>query len=88
MRRQYFSPEDHLNKNNIITKVKRLFMNNSYPPEGWHWYSENKNIVCGQVMGSVSLSHGRDMKRYWHDFAGAVENQTWIDLRGIKDKHA
>ena len=87
MRRQYFSPEDHINENNIITKVKELFVNNSYPPEGWHRYSENENTVCGQVMGCVSLSHGQDMNRYWHDFAGAVANRTWIDLRSAKDNH-
>ena len=86
-RRQNFSPEDHLNENNIMAKVKEIFPNVSYPPEGWHRYSENENTVCGQVMGSVSLSHGQDMQDYWHEFAAAVANRTWIDLRSIKDKH-
>ena len=27
------------------------------------------------------------MQTYWHEFAGAVANRTWIDLRSIKDKH-
>ena len=38
-------------------------------------------------MGTVSLSHVQDVKRYWDDFAGAVANRTWIDLRSTKDKH-
>ena len=76
-----------LDKNSIIAKVKELFSHDHHPPEGWHRYSGNENTVCGQVMVTVSLSRGEDVKRYWGDFAGAVANRTWIDLRSIKDKH-
>ena len=86
-RRRWFTPEDNTNESNINAKVKELFLNNHYPPEGWHRFSENKNTVCEHVMGSVSLSHGQDTKRYWEDFAGEITNRCWIDLRTIRDKH-
>ena len=38
-------------------------------------------------MDNVSLSHGQDTKSYWNDFAGAIANRCWIDLRVIKGKN-
>ena len=75
-RRKEFTPGDHANEHNICTKVKELFANNHYPPEGWHLYSENSNTACGHVMSGVSLSRGQDKKKYWDHFAGSITEQV------------
>lgn len=80
-----FTPEDHANKNEVYTKVKKFCADHSYPPKGWHLYSENPNTVCQYVMKSVRLSHGQDKKNYWDHFAESITNRCWIDLRAIKD---
>jgi len=85
-RRKEFTPEDHMNENNIYAKVKKLHENNPYPPDRWDLYSENKNTVCGHVMSCVNLSHGQDKKRYWNLMAGAMVNRCWIDMRTAQDK--
>lgn len=85
-RRKDFTPEDHDNERKINEKVKEMFPDYHYPPEGWDRYSETPRTICGIIMRVVTVKNDKDRKKYWELLGGAMANRAWIDQRSWIDK--